>query len=56
MRALVQDLGYTLRSFRKSPGFTLTAVLTLASVLVSNGGILDRGSYVRPCIPGSETD
>ena len=38
MGAFRQDLGFALRTFRRSPGFTAVAVLTLGLALVNEGG------------------
>src|SRR4051794_14957831 len=56
MRSLVQDLGYAVRSFRRSPAFTLVALLSLtlgigatsAIFSVIYGVLIDPYPYARP--------
>jgi putative ABC transport system permease protein len=58
MHSLLQDLKFSLRLFTKSPGFTTTAVLTLALAIGVNSAIfaLVNGLILHPLIPSKPAE
>jgi putative ABC transport system permease protein len=54
LETTLQDFGYSLRTLRKSPGFTLTAVITLALGIAANTTIFGMVSAIllrKPPVP-----
>jgi putative ABC transport system permease protein len=57
LETILQDLGYSLRALRKSPGFTLVAVVTLALGVAANTTIFSMVSAIllkKPPVPDAD--